>query len=179
MSSEKFFSRSHCTNQSHISGKLHTPTPCSSLTAVWCNSAIRLTSQSPSALLSVDLLSSISYRSQFFLFQCSSTGIGTPQLLFVLHWMNCCFTVSFRTAQPTPPFSCFFRSMGAPQSLEALHSLDLPIFFFIQRLSITFWIFLLSTPRFLSGDSLFYSVLPIWCSSSLHTTPYLALLFPW
>jgi len=35
--------------------------------------------QSPSALLTLDSLSSISFRSQFLLFQRSSAGIGTPQ----------------------------------------------------------------------------------------------------
>jgi len=47
-------------------------------TTMWRNSARIGAPQSPSALLSLDSLSSISFRSQFLLFRHSSAGIGTP-----------------------------------------------------------------------------------------------------
>jgi len=47
-------------------------------TSMWRNSARIGAPQSPSALLSLDSLSSISFRSQFLLFRRSSAGIGTP-----------------------------------------------------------------------------------------------------
>jgi len=47
-------------------------------TSMWRNSARIGTPQSPSALLSLDSLSSISISSQFLLFRRSSAGIGTP-----------------------------------------------------------------------------------------------------
>jgi len=71
---DKFYSGSHCTHQSHISGPLPTPLP------PWCgaNSTRIRAPQFPSALLILDSLSSISFHSQFLLFQRSCAGIGTP-----------------------------------------------------------------------------------------------------
>jgi len=47
-------------------------------TSMWRNSTRIGAPQSPSALLSLDSLSSLSLRSQFLLFRRSSAGIGTP-----------------------------------------------------------------------------------------------------
>ena len=70
--SDTLYSGSDCAHQSQISGPLYTP-------PYWRNTTGTLTSQSPSAHLSLDWRSSLSFRSQFHLFQCSSAVIGTPK----------------------------------------------------------------------------------------------------
>ena len=83
-------------------------------TTMWRNSARIGAPQSPSALLSLDSLSSISYRSQFLLIWRSSAGIGAPLSPSALLSLDSLSSISFRSQ-----FLLFQRSsagIGTPQS---------------------------------------------------------------
>jgi len=66
-------------------------------TTMWRNSTRIGAPQSPSALLSLDSLSSISFRSQFLLFWRSSGGIGAPQSPSALLSLDSLSSISFRS----------------------------------------------------------------------------------
>jgi len=83
-------------------------------TTMWCNSARMGAPQSPSALLSLDSLSSISFRSHFVLFRHSSAGIVAPQSPSALLSPDSLSSISFRSQ-----FLLFQRSsagIGTPLS---------------------------------------------------------------